>query len=90
VDDRDGMQLSAEDATPAHYIPHPALLPFPLVHHLLGSTFFRGAAATDGLVAALALYAEKAAAPGAAARVPGAAQFRVRCVTSGAHMEPLG
>ena len=82
------MQLQSASATRAHYIPHPALLPFPLVTHLLGSTFFRGGAATDVLVAALALYAERTAAalPG----TPGAAQFQVGCHLRGSRRHSAG
>ena len=88
VEEPRGMQLASANATRAHYIPHPALLPFPLVTHLLGSTFFRGAAATDNLIAALALYAEKTAAalPG----TPGAAQFQVRCHLRGYRRHSAG
>ena len=47
VDDPRGMQLAAPGSTELHYIPCAALVPFPVITHLLGSPFFREAAAGE-------------------------------------------
>ena len=66
VGDPQGMQLGAPGSTVAHFVPCAALVPFPVITHLLGSPFFREAAAGVELVTALAgfLDALAHAAPG--------------------------
>ena len=65
VDEPRGMQLAAPGSTELHYIPCAALVPFPVITHLLGSPFFREAAAGEDLIATLSrsLEALAAAAP---------------------------
>ena len=76
VDDPRGMQLGAPGSTELHYTPCAALVPFPVITHLLGSPFFREAAAGEELIATLSrsLEALAAAAPGHL----GADGFKVR------------
>jgi hypothetical protein len=52
------MQLGAPGSTEAHFVPCAALVPFPVITHLLGSPFFREAAAGVELVAALSGFLE--------------------------------
>ena len=69
------MQLAAPGSTAANCAPCAALVPFPVITHLLGSPFFRVAADGEELVNALAgcLDALAHAAPGHL----GAADFKV-------------
>ena len=78
VDDPRGMQLAAPGSTEAHYVPCAALVPFPVITHLLGSPFFREAAAGEELVCALAGCLE--ALVGAEHGHLGANEFKVRDV----------
>lgn len=86
VQDPEGMQLSALDSRPGHYLPHRSLHPFPLVAHLLASPSFRGVVVSEQLILALSVYLEATCQLGASA-VPGAVEFRVR---SAAGVGPIG
>ena len=84
VHDPRGMQLAAPGSTEAHSEPCAALVPFPVITHLLGSPFFREAAAGEHLVTALAGALE------ALADAPpdhlGAADFKVQVSCSAADL----